>query len=156
MLDESYVPPWHKTVCCLVISSKLSKFDRANFGLQTGLDLGSQFKKLTAIDEKTHSNWRIYYTRGCHQPSCNSPLRNPTLAWWSRQPGRQYPSRPFIAFCTKTLFRAKSSSVWPDSEVRTFGRRSTLTVHSIRQRCLYLSTKVGATGDMQCASLATI
>ena len=29
-------------------------------------------------------------------------------------------------------------------------------VHSTRQRCLYLSTKLGATGDMQCASSATV
>jgi len=58
-------------------------------------------------------------------------------------------------FLHKNNFSRKSSSVWPDSEVRTFGRSSPLTVHSTRQRCLYLSTKLGATGDMQCASLAT-
>ena len=58
-------------------------------------------------------------------------------------------------FLHKITFRVKSSSVWPDSEVRTFERYSALTVHSIRQRCLYLSTKLGATGDMQCTSLAT-
>ena len=57
---------------------------------------------------------------------------------------------------TETTFRVKSSSVWPDGEVRTFERYSALTVHSICQRCLYLSTKLGATCDMQCASLATV
>ena len=32
-------------------------------------------------------------------------------AWWSRQLGRLSPSQPSVAFCTKTIFRAKSSSV---------------------------------------------